>query len=926
MTEPIPAYTDPSQNFIDNYPHPLDPLFHPQVIAVIGAKDTPGSVGRTIMTNLMSAHFKGEIYPINPKREHVFGLKCAATLADVPVLIDLAIIITPAATVTKIIEECVQAKVKSVIIISAGFKELGETGLQLENEIVAIARKGNMPIIGPNCLGVMNPHVGLNATFARGMALPGNIAFISQSGAMCTAVLDWSLQERVGFSAFISIGSMADVNWGALIDYLGNDPHTHSLLLYMETIGDARAFMTAAREVALEKPIIVIKPGRSQAAAQAAASHTGSLSGSDEVFEAALERIGVLRVDSISELFSMASLLSKQPLPKGPNLSIITNAGGPAVLATDATVLNGAQLTQLNKETIEELNPLLPAAWSHNNPVDILGDADAERYAKTLEKVAKDPNSDGILIILSPQDMTDATETAEKVLAASVQDKPILTSWMGGETVEMGRKLLTLGKIPCFNYPDDAAKAFAKMWSYSKNLKSLYEMPSLANFDQTDSIDNENQKKQANFLISEVQNSNRNLLSEFESKQLVDIYKIPVVQTYIASSLTEALIYAEKIGYPIVLKLFSDTITHKTDVGGVKLNLQNAIEVENSYHAILDSVTEKAGAEFFQGVTVQKMVKHTGYELILGSSTDPQFGPVILFGMGGQLVEVFKDHALAIPPLTKDSARQLMMKTKVYEALQGVRGMPSVSLIDLENILVNFSRLIIENPQIKECDINPLMASNKQIIALDARIVVYNKNEVSPHSSIRPYPVDYIKKMILKNNLSVVLRPIRPEDIPLMKRFHTELSEHSVYQRFFAFISLDKRIADDRLTRMCFNDYDREMAIIAEITDEAQEKQIIGIGRITRIAGTNFSDLKLTIVDAYHHQGLGTALLKHLIEIAKKENIQILDALILVENSGMIHLCQKLDFEISITDNPTIVRARWQLKIFVDPDKLFEDM
>ena len=910
MTRQSPIYTDPSQNFIDKYPHPLDPLFHPQVIAVIGAKDTPGSVGRTIMTNLISAKFKGQIYPVNPKRDEVFGIKCVSWLSEISVPIDLAIIITPAATVFKIVEECVQARVKSAIIISAGFKELGESGLLLENQIVQIARNGNMPIIGPNCLGVMNPQEGLNATFAKGIALPGNIAFISQSGAMCTAVLDWSLREQVGFSSFISIGSMADVNWGTLIDYLGNDPLTHSLLLYMETIGDARAFMTAAREVALEKPIIVIKAGRSQAAAKAAASHTGSLAGSDEVFDAALERIGVLRVNSISELFSMASVLARQPLPKGPNLSIITNAGGPAVLATDAVVLNHAQLTDLDEQTIQSLNPFLPDAWSHSNPIDILGDASAERYAKTLEVVAKDANTDGILVILSPQDMTDPTATAEKILSIPGHGKPILTSWMGGETVDMGKKLLTLGQVPNFDYPDDAAKAFATMWSYSQNLKSLYEMPMLKHSLNGEYDLDENQEHQSKRLIEDVKNDGRELLSEFESKQLLDFYQIPVVRTEVADSLQKALEYANQIGYPIVLKLFSETITHKTDVGGVKLNLKNENDVKAAYDSIKEAVTDKAGAEFFQGVTVQKMITRTGYELILGSTTDPQFGPVILFGMGGQLVEIFKDRALAIPPLTPHLARQLMMKTKIYEALLGVRGMKPVDMSKLEEILVNFSRMVVENRTIKECDVNPLLALEKEFIALDARVVLHEPSSFPlPHTAIRPYPLNYVVAITLKNNQPVILRPIKPEDIPLLKRFHSELSENSVYQRFFAFVSLDKRIAYDRLTRICFNDYDREMAIVAEISDKNEQKQIIGIGRLTRIPGTKFADLKLTIIDAYHHMGLGTAIMKHLVEIANKEKIHTIDAFILIKNTGMIHLCQKFGFKIKESDDPMIVHA-----------------
>ncbi|MFI5344597.1 MAG: bifunctional acetate--CoA ligase family protein/GNAT family N-acetyltransferase, partial [Chlamydiales bacterium] len=780
--------------------------------------------------------------------------------------------------------------VKTAIIISAGFKELGEAGLKLEEEILVHARRGNMPIIGPNCLGVMNPIEGLNATFARGMALPGHIAFISQSGAMCTAVLDWSMQEKVGFSAFVSIGSMADVNWGTLIDYLGNDPHTKSLLLYMETIGDARSFMTAAREVALEKPIIVIKAGRSQAAAKAAASHTGSLAGSDEVFDAALERIGVLRVNSISELFSMASVLARQPKPKGPHLTIVTNAGGPAVLATDATVLNLAELTALEPRTLKALDQVLPEAWSHSNPVDILGDASAERYAQSIEILAKDEATDGVLVILSPQDMTDATATAERICSINLKDKPLLASWMGGETVSAGQKILTASGIPNFAYPDDAAKAFATMWSYSENLKRLYEIPDL---DQT--IWNEGadlkggRVDRVRQLIQQAQGENRTLLTEFESKQLLDFYQIPVVQTKVAKTAKEALECAAQMGYPVVLKLFSETITHKTDVGGVKLNLQNADDVTTAFDAIQASVIQLAGEEHFQGVTVQKMIRHTGYELILGSTTDSQFGPVILFGMGGELVEVFKDRALAIPPLNVNLARQLMKKTKIYESLLGVRGKKAINMLKLEEILVNFSNLIVENPRIQECDINPLVVSDQEMIALDARIVLHEatlSNQELPRLAIRPYPINYVASVNLKNGLVVTLRPIRPEDGSLIKRFHSELSEQSVYQRFFAFLSLDQRITHERLVGICFNDYDREFAIVAEITDKSQQKQIIGIGRLSKVPGIDRARLKMIIIDAYHHLGLGTELMKYLIVLAEKEKIQAIDAYILSENAG----------------------------------------
>lgn len=910
------THTDPSQNFIERYPQPLDALFHARTVAVIGAKDDLGSVGRTLMVNLITGSFQGKIYPINPKREQVLGIKAYPNITSVPETIDLAVIVTPAPTVPKLVAECVDAHVKTAIIISAGFKELGESGEKLEQEILAHAKRGKMPIIGPNCLGVMNPVYGLNATFAKGMALPGNLAFISQSGAMCTAVLDWSLQAKVGFSAFVSIGSMADVNWGTLIDYLGNDPHTHSLLLYMETVGDARSFMTAAREVALEKPIIIIKAGRSQAAAQAAASHTGSLAGSDEVFNAALERIGVLRVDTIAELFNMASVLAKQPRPKGPHLTIITNAGGPGVLATDAVVLNQAELTPLSSLTIEALDQVLPSAWSHSNPVDILGDADAGRYVKALEVLVEDSTSDGLLVILSPQDMTDSTATAASIKhMIRNQNKPLLASWMGGESVREGSDILSHASIPVFLYPDDAARTFAMMWRYSKNLRTLYEVPIFLSTNE-ENLTLEGQPRKVKQIIQSVQKEGRTILTEFESKQVLDDYHIPVVKTLIAYQEEEAVALAKQLGFPVVLKLFSQTITHKSDVGGVKLNLQTPEEVRQAYQTIQISVTEKVGKEHFEGVTVQRMIKLEGYELILGSSTDPQFGPVILFGMGGQLVEIFKDRALAIPPLNVNLARQLMQKTKIYEALLGVRGRKPIDMEQLEEILINFSQLIVENPRIKECDINPLLVSEEEMIALDARIVLHDldiSDEQLPQLAIRPYPFNYILAITLKDGTSVTLRPICPEDAPLMVQFHRELSENSVRQRFFEFMSLDQRVTHERLVRICFNDYDREWAIVGEIM-QGQQKQIIGIGRLTRIPGIDHAQFKLMIMDAYHHLGLGTQLMQHLLNIAQQEKIKIIDGYILSENTGMLKICEKLGFTLYPQEqDPLIIHAQWKL-------------
>src|SRR5215208_3929936 len=563
---------DPAHDVLHYGRQALDAIFAPKSVAVIGATETHGSVGRTIVWNLMSSSFGGTIYPVNPKRPSILGIKAYPSLSAVPEVVDLIVVVTPSPTVPAIIKEAVDIGVKSAIIISAGFKETGPNGVELERQILEHARRGGMRIIGPNCPGVMSPISGLNATFATAIARPGSVGFISQSGALCTASLDWSLRENVGFSSFVSVGSMLDADWSDLIYYLGDDPHTKRIVIYMETIGNARAFLSAAREVALTKPIIVIKPGRTEGAAKAAASHTGSLTGSDEVLEVAFRRSGVLRVNSIAELFYMAEVLGKQPSPQGRRLTILTNAGGPGVLATDALITNGGELAVLSPETLEEYNKLLPTAWSHNNPVDIWGDASPERYSKALEIAAKDPNSDGILVILTPQAMTDPTKTAEQLEPyAQALGKPVLATWMGGNEIAPGEAILNKANIPTFPYPDTAARVFDYMAHYSENLRGLYETPIPAT-EGDEIIDRECAAQ----LIKSVRESGRTILTEYESKKLLSCYGIPTVETRIAKTVEDAVQAADAIGYPVVLKLHSETITHKTDVGGVQLNLKDA--------------------------------------------------------------------------------------------------------------------------------------------------------------------------------------------------------------------------------------------------------------------------------------------------------------------------------------------------------------
>jgi acetyltransferase len=882
--------------------HPLDSIFAPRNVAVIGASESEGSVGRTILWNLISNPFGGAVFPVNPKRNSVLGIHAYPKIADVPAQVDLAVVVTPALTVPGIIEECVEAGVKGAIIISAGFKEIGKAGAQLEEKILRRARDAKMRIVGPNCLGVMSPVSGLNATFAKGMARRGNVGFISQSGALCTSVLDWSFRENVGFSAFVSVGSMLDVDWGDLIYYLGDDPNTKSIVMYMETIGKAESFLSAAREVSLSKPIIVIKAGRTAAAAKAAASHTGSLAGSDDVLDAAFRRCGVLRVEMLSHLFSIAEVLDKQPRPRGPRLTIVTNAGGPGVLATDALVEGGGQLAPLSDETMKALDEVLPRHWSHNNPIDILGDADGKRYTEAVKIAIADPESDGLMVILTPQDMTYPTQTADimRQVVANTQ-KPVLACWMGGPDVMAGVDILNRANIPTFDFPDMAARVFNYMWRYTYNLRAIYETPVLPVASEAEATD----QQRASELIENVRREARTILTEYESKQVFGAYGIPTVETHLAATPDEAVEIAGRLGYPVVLKLNSKTITHKTDVQGVQLNLRDETMVRRAFATIENAVTQHAGAEHFQGVTVQPMIKLEGYELIIGSSQDSQFGPVLLFGTGGTLVEVFKDRSLGLPPLNTTLARRMMQRTRIFEALKGVRGRKAVDLEALDRLMVRFSQLVVEQPRIKEIDINPLLASPEQIIALDARIVLHDPelpDEELPHSAIRPYPTRYIRQFELQGNdagapATVEIRPIKPEDEPLMAEFTMALSPHNLYLRYFHAVSPHSLISHEQMARLTFVDYNREMSLVAVHTEPKSHKpQIIAHAQLTKLHGSGDAEFAIQVRDEYQGTGLGTELLENLIEIARDEGLDRVVAEIMPENIGMRRVCTKLGF------------------------------
>lgn len=907
---------DPTHDVLRHRRRSLQSIFKPETVAVIGASEQPNSVGRTLLWNLISSPFGGTVFPVNRKRKSVLGIKAYPDLASVPAQVDLAVIATPAPSVPGIMRECVEAGVKGAIIISAGFKERGPKGIELEKQVLAEARRGRIRIVGPNCLGVMHPPSGLNATFASTIARPGSVGFISQSGALCTSILDWSISEVVGFSAFISIGSMLDVGWGDLIYYLGDDPDTHSIVIYMESIGDARSFMSAAREVALHKPIIVIKAGRTEAAAQAASSHTGSMTGSDEVLDAAFRRCGVLRVDRISDLFNMAEVLSKQPPSKGPRLTIVTNAGGPGVLATDALLTSGGKLATLEPKTKTALDEVLPKHWSQQNPIDIIGDAAPKRYSDTFEVLKQDKETDGMLVILSPQAMTHPTDTA-KQMASTIGDynKPILASWMGGASVDEGEHLLNEAGIPTFRYPDTAARMFGYMWKHTYSLEALYETPnlSIAPGEQLPDV------AAGNAIVSKAWQSNRLVLTELESKQLLETYSIPTVPTYFAADADTAAKMAEKAGFPVVVKLHSYTITHKTDVGGVQLNLKTPENVRDAFLGMQKRIAELEGPEHFQGVTVQPMVNiNEGYELIIGSSTDPQFGPVMLFGAGGSLVEVMKDRSLGLPPLNTTLARRMIERTRIYKALQGVRGRDAVDIAALERLMVRFSQIVAEHREIKEIEINPLIASSNQLLVLDARVLLHESNtdlKTLPRLAIRPFPTQYVEPWKLEDGTEVIIRPIQPEDEPLIVNLHHELSEESVYYRYVQAFPIEQRTRHQRLSQICFIDYDREMALVVTKASDNPEgpPRILAVGRISRMVDSGDAEFSMVVVDDYQRHGVGTEVLRRLIEIARMEGVERITAETLPENHGMKRVFQKLGFTIKYVPEDGIVYAHLDL-------------
>jgi len=812
-------------------------MFAPESVAVIGATEDPGSVGRALVENLKS--YDRPVYPVNPKRNNVLGLPAFPTIGAVPEHVDLAIIATPAATVPDLVRECAEAGVTGAMIISAGFKESGSLGAGLEEAIVA--RRGRMRIVGPNCLGVMVPRLGLNATFAPCLAKDGHLAFVSQSGALCSSVLDWSIRERVGFSGFFSVGSMVDVNWGDLIYHLADDWRTGSILIYMESVGDARSFLSAAREVALIKPIIVLKAGRTALGAKAVMSHTGAPAGSDEVFDAAFRRAGVLRVDTLDELFGMAEILGKQPRPHGSRLAIVTNGGGPGVLAADALIEDSGNLAGLSNQTIEILNNFLPPFWSRSNPVDLAGDAKADQYAAAVEALIKDPNNDALLIILTPQATAEPTATAERLKSLiSTPQKPIFACWMGGNAVAEAESLLNASGVPTFPHPDAAVRAFCLMARYSSNLRALYETP-VHFVGSPEEICQERVER----ILRKVREAGRPLLTEMEAKEILSSYGIPILERPIAHSEAEAV------------------------------------------------------------------------ELIIGMRIDPNFGPIILFGAGAQSLDFCSDRAIGLPPLNATLAKRLIERTRIYAALNSGAGRTRTDLDALERLLIRISQLVAEQPLIKEIDVSPLLAFPRGAIALGARIVLCEPDQPATSLSklaIRPYPAQYVSGSNLPDGTPVTIRPIRAEDEPLMIDFHKALSEETVHLRYFGLLRGEALITHERLGRICFGDYDREIALIVERRQPGpSQRQIIAVARLIKAHGASEAELAIVISDEWQGKGLGTKLLGNLLEIGCAEGLERILGYILPENHVMQRICRRMGFAVTYERSRDVFKAEIEL-------------
>ncbi|MFH1722364.1 MAG: GNAT family N-acetyltransferase [Candidatus Altiarchaeota archaeon] len=882
----------------------LKAIFSPKTVAVIGASNDKGSVGYSLMANLLGRGYEGTVYPVNLKRDSIQGVHAYKNIGDVPRKVDLAVIATPAKTVPQIVEECGQAGVKGVVVISAGFKEIGKKGKELEKEISKILKKYDMRLIGPNCLGVINPRLKMNASFAIKMPNEGSVAFISQSGALCSSVIDWAESRNIGFSYFVSVGSMLDIEFGDLIDFFGQDPQTSSIVIYLESIKNAKKFMSAASGFSLQKPIIVAKSGRFEEGRRAVVSHTGAIAGFDEVYSAAFKRAGVVRVKEVAELFDTAEKLAMGLLPKGPNIAIVTNAGGPGVMATDKIIEAGGKIAPLSESTINVLNSKLHPGRSHGNPIDVLGDAGPEEYRVAVLACVADKNVENIVVILTPQAGTDTIAVAKAVYDAwTGSNKPITACFMGGKTIEAATEYLRKKKIPTYNTPEEAIRPLLFGYEYSHNLILLHETPE----EISEGVNPDRDKLDK--IIEEHYETGELVLSERESKEFLRQYGIRTKEMFLASKKEEALKAAKKIGYPVVMKIDSPDITHKTDAGCVILSIHSDREVKEAFDRIISNAKKFNPKARINGVTVAEMVEARGFEVLLGAKRDDVFGEVIVLGAGGTLVEFLMDKGIGLPPMNQTFAKRMMEETRYYELLKkGSRDRLPANLKEIERAVIHFSRMIVDNPQLEEVDINPLLCTPNFALALDARIILSKKRDQKLHSHlcITPYPRNLIEGWVMKTGEKVNLRPIKAEDEPKMKALFKSFSEKTIRYRFFHPI---KEFTHEMLIRYCHIDYDREIAIVAE-----KGGKLLGVGRLMIESTGESAEWAVVVTDAWQNKGLGTKLVSKVVGLARKKGLKSVYATVIKENKAMTHVAKKLGFIEKPTEDPDILHLVLEFK------------
>jgi len=883
--------------------HYLSLLFSPRSVAVVGASSRTDSVGGVVFRNMLESGYQGKLYAVNPNHAEIQGVTAYAGIESIPEPVDLAVIITRAATVPDIIESCGKRGVRFALVLSAGFRETGPQGAALEQAVVENARRYGMRLIGPNCLGILCPASGLNVTFSNGGAKAGGLALISQSGAFCTAIMDWAKPNGVGFSSIISMGSAAGMDFGEILDYLASDPHTDSILLYIEGIQHVRSFMSALRATARIKPVFIVKAGRHAAGSKAAFSHTGALVGADDVFDAALQRAGVVRVDTIVQLFSAAQALSTHFRPSGNRLAIVTNGGGPGVMAADRAADLGVTLAALSSETLAQLDALLPATWSRGNPLDIIGDATAERYRHAVAHCLQDDGVDGVLVILTPQAMTQPLEVAQTVIELAAQfDKPLIACWMGEVQVAACRQAFNQAKIPNFRTPEPAVEVFSFISAYYQNQKLLLQTPGpIADHCVAD-------EEGARLLIEGALAEHRKVLSEIESKAILAAFRIPIAKAVVVRSPTEALLIAEEFGFPVAMKINSPDITHKSDAGGIRLNLGNAQAVRSAYHDIIQAVQKKNPGARIDGIIVEPMiVKPNGRELMVGVTTDAVFGPVITFGAGGVLVEVLGDRAVAMPPLNGFLVKDMIQRTRIARLLDAFRHMPPVDRAALESVLLRVSEMVCALPWIKEMDINPLIVDEHGVCAVDARIAVdYLQPSADryAHMAIHPYPAHLITHWQLPDGTNLTIRPIRPEDAGIEQAFVRGLSAEAKY---FRFMDALQELSQGMLVRFTQIDYDREMALIAVLEQDGQEQEL-GVCRYVASADGQSCEFALVVADEWQNKGIGNKLMNCLFDAARAKGIKVMEGEVLAANRSMLELVRRLGFAVSASQEDVAVK------------------